>query len=144
MASRREAVVEAVVAALNGPGKPAALTVHRSRTRPVDKDDLPAQIVYLLSETIPTEYGVPAVDRELVLAVETRAQGNPPDEALDEYLSWSVRALMTDFTLGGAAMRVTEQSTDWLAEELDKIYGAAQQRFLVTFRTRHDDPDLEQ
>lgn len=141
--SRREAVLQAVVTALNGTGKPADLTVHRSRTRPIDKDDLPAAIVYVLSETVPTQYGVPLVDREVIVAIETRASGNPPDAALDEYLSWPVRALITDHTLGGAAMNVTEQETTWIAEELDKVYGAAQQRFAITYRTRHDDPDQE-
>lgn len=141
--SRREAVLQAVVAALNGAGKPADLTVHRSRHRPIDKDELPAQVVYLISETVPTQYGVPLVDREVIVAVETRATGTPSDQALDEYLSWTVRALITDHTLGGAAMNVTEQETTWIAEEMDKVYGAAQQRFAIVYRTRHDDPDLE-
>lgn len=141
MASRREAVIEAVVSALNGAGKPSELTIHRSRTRPIDKDDLPVQIVYIISETLPTTYGVPAVDREVLIAVETRVVGNPPDEALDPYLSWTIQALLPDHTLDGTALNIIEQGTEWTADELDKIYGAAQQQFRITYRTRHDDPD---
>ena len=50
MASIRQRIVDAVVARLDGAGKPAGLAVHRSRGLSIDQDTLPAIVVYLLAQ----------------------------------------------------------------------------------------------
>ena len=50
MASIRQRIVDAVVARLDGAGKPAGLAVHRSRGISIDQDELPAMVVYLLAQ----------------------------------------------------------------------------------------------
>lgn len=142
MASLREQILEHVAAALraDGPGRPAGLTVHRSRHRPIDKDALPAQCVYLVREDVaPSPDGKAA--RELTFAVESRATGAVPDTALDELLTWAVRQLLADATVGGICWRIEEKSTEWDAVAADKVLAAARTLFQASYHTLETDPE---
>lgn len=142
MASVRERIVDAVVAALNAPGKPAGLTVHRSRTRPIDKDRLPAMVVYLATEDV-GDHAAIAVMRTLRIRVECRVTGDPPDTVLDEHVTWAVKALKADEKLGGLAVRINEVRTVWDAAERDKVYAAAATEFEIEYATAYNDPEMQ-
>ena len=45
-----ERVAQRMATDLGAVGKPAALHVHRSRALPIDQDELPAAVLYLLTE----------------------------------------------------------------------------------------------
>lgn len=149
MPSRREQLVLAAVAALDAAGKPAGLAVHRFRTRPIQKDQLPALVVYPAPDGEAVARGDGArgykARRTLVLRVECRAiapDGTPCDAALDPYTSWAVRALMQDPTLGGLALNAQEAAVLWDAEELDRVYAAAAVDVRLDYVTAAADPDL--
>lgn len=144
-ASVREQLVRAVVAAIDGSGKPSGLNVHRSRTRAIGNDQLPAVVVYLLQETLPPERQQPARGRQIArrtatLVCECRAKGVLADEALDPLTTWVVQALLADPTLGGLAYAVSEAGTQWDAAELDDVYGGAQVHFQIDYTTAAGDP----
>ena len=150
MASIREQIIQAVVTALDGAGKPQGLTVHRYRTRPIEKDKLPAQVVYpsgsggSVAETT-SLYGGMADDvlRELRVRVESRATGEPADQALDPLYLWSVRSIMADPTLGGLAFSIREEATSFDAAEFEEVIGAAATDFIVEYVTSRDDPEIQ-
>lgn len=141
MATARNAIIVAAVAALNGVGKPAGLTIHRMRAKPIEKDKLPAAVVYIVSE--PVKKAAPnatLVQRELRFRVEVRTTGEVPDEALDDYAQWVVEALMTDQSLGGVCRELSEVESEWDAVAADKTYAAVGIDFIAMYRTVAADP----
>jgi len=143
MASRRERIVQAAMAALEGVGKPAALTVHRSPTRPVPEDQCPAMAVFSTTDPA-SEGGGDLMDHRLELVVESRARattGESPEQKLDELYVWAVHALMADPTLGGLAVRVLERESTWDLEERSAVFGALQTVFHIEYETLDTDPE---
>lgn len=144
MASQRELILQAIVAALGGVGKPTGLTVHRSRALPIEQDELPSVVVYALFEETSrigdTEW-LPIVDRRLKVRCEVRTKGNPPDQVLDPYLSWVVQTLVSNQKLGGLSDSLHEIQSEWAAVSSNVILGACAQDFEVRYRTQGDDPE---
>ena len=149
MASIREQIIQAVVAALDGSGKPAGLTVHRYRTRPLEKDDLPAQVVYpagtggAVAETVRLYGGTNDVLRELRVRIESRVMGAQPDQLLDPLYIWAVKAVMSDPTLGGLAHEIREEATSFDAVEFEQPVGASATDIIVEYVTSQDDPEIQ-
>ncbi len=141
MASRRNDVIAAVVAALGGAGKPAGTTVERYRTMPITTAGLWI-LVYPIAENVeraPTKSGRLA-RRSLVVRCECSAQGEPVDEQLDPLVLWAVQALMADPSLGGVAINVQEELVQWEAADDDKVYGRAAVDFTIDYQTAAADP----
>lgn len=147
MASIREQIILAMVAAFNAGGGPAGLTVHRERTRPIETDSLPAVMIYndddqpkpLAQQT----YRAPLVERQLTVGVQCRAQGSAsvtPDAALDPVLVWVLKQIFSDETFGGLANGVEEIRTVWSSREGDKPVAAATIHFTIKYRTSRTDP----
>lgn len=149
MSSIRDGIAAAAVTALGGSGKPTGLNVHRFRTIPIQRDTLPATVVYLIDEVIETGPGKGpshVAVRNLTLRLEHRidaGSSTAPDAAVDPYVSWGVKALCTPGALGAGIIEVTEQSTHWDAAEADKVFAAAQTDFLVKYITLVNDPDSQ-
>lgn len=153
MASVREGIVDALVAAIDGVGKPAGLTVHRLRTRPIEQDSLPAILVYLPNESVDRDEGDldgadgdtgPSVERVLTVRTEFRVKvptGTAPDTALDPLYVWAVQAVTADGTLGGLALDVREAGTAWDLEEKNVAMAAAVTTFAVLYHTSATDPE---
>jgi len=143
MASIRKQIAAAIESALNGAGKPTGLNVHRMRTRSLKKDDLPAAIVYF--DRAQTENRASQlIDRRETFVIELRVQGSQgtaPDDSIDPYYVWAVKALMADETLGGLAHRIDEVGFEVAAVEEDKIYVAGALEILVYYQTRRTDPE---
>jgi hypothetical protein len=144
--------MDVLFAALNGVGKPAGLTVSRSRTIAFSQSQLPGQAMYHDEEAVKSSPPRSLDNKRLAtrafrFCVETRvnAGSDTPDQALDPYLSWAVQALcsnpqvvVNDVPL---AHDVTEIGTKWESEENDAVYSAAKQFFLVEYVTSGSNPD---
>ena len=147
MASIREQIVIALVAALNAEGGPAGLTVHRERTRPIEIDSLPAIMVYN-DDDVPKPlaaqvYAAPLTERRLSVAMECRAAGSSgisPDQALDPILVWAAEAVFADEHFGGLASSVEEGRTVWSSKETDTPIAAAKWNVTIKYRTARTDP----
>ena len=154
-ASIREQIVEAIVAALSEPSGPAGLTVHRFRARPLTADQLPAQVVYVVEErsivagnvafTTPTASAAGLTGslaiHQLLVAVETRVAGDPPDVALEPFLVWATQQVLKDPDFGDLAINALEYNTKWTAQEAaDAVYGAATQQFVIEYFSLAADP----
>lgn len=149
MASVREQILAAIVQRLEtGANKPAGLTIHRYRTRPIDQDKLPAAVVYVganpggVGETVERMDHDDGVERTLIVRIELRIAGEPPDQVLDPLYVWTVKTLRADQTLGGLARELLERSTSFDAHAADQVYAGAAVDVAVTFATREDDPSL--
>jgi hypothetical protein len=155
VATRRERIVQAAVAALDGVGKPAGLVVHRFRARPLEREtQLPAAVVYPTaaplrgeSETVERLDHDEGVERKLNLRVELRVQDEQPDEALDPLYAWVVRALRTQFeaeagTLFELCADLEEKRSDFAAAESGiGPVGACGVDFEITYFTSENDPN---
>ena len=140
MASHREEITRAVVAALRAPGGPPGLRVHRFRASDIASDQLPAAVVYPITESVEREDMDGGVDRSLLLRIEIRVAGDEPDAALDPFYAWAVRAITTDPALAGLAYSIDEQLTAWDAEHRDRTYGALAVDFEIMYTTARGDP----
>lgn len=143
MASVRERIMAALEAAVNGAGKPAGLNVHRQRRRPIDRDKLPATVVYAIREDVRAFSTGPIrdVERRLRVRLEHRATGAPEDQVLDPYLVWGTKALKADETLGGLCREINEVLIEWDGEQADQVYAGAGQEFEVIYETTEADPE---
>lgn len=149
MASLREAeVAPAIVAALGvasvgGTPKPAGLTVHRRRNRPVEGGGLPAMVVWFAAEGV-TYDATSKADRTLRFWVgcwvEVADQA-VPDVALDALLVWAVKALQADITLGGATIDVREIRTVWDFDIEAEDLACANVEFEAVYQTSYSNPE---
>lgn len=157
MSTIREQIIIAAIALLNATvptGKPAGLTVHRERTRPLETDSLPAILIYCDDDAPETlakqQYQAPLVTRNLVLHVECRAVGSttvPPDQALDPLLTWVTQQFAQNEHFPTSnnppvnlANGVVEGKTSWLSKEGDQLLAAASMEWTVKYRTSRLDP----
>lgn len=146
MPSVRSQVLDAIVAALNGAGKPAGLLVQRYSTRPIT--GALVTTVYPLqqqSERFGHSRG-PLVRETLLVRLRhdaVNSAGGDADEATDAQAGWARAALMVDQTLGGRATLIEEQSIQWDAETFDKTFVRAWQDFSVVFPTLPADATLQ-
>jgi hypothetical protein len=135
--SLTEQVLQAVVAALDGAGKPAGVTVNRSRRQSIEKDDLPMISVYPIGEEVTRATDnrrSPVVERRLRVEVKCRVVGD--DQANDALRKWAVQSVMADQSLGGLALEIVEESTDWDADDAtDADYSVAAVDFVVRYTT---------
>jgi hypothetical protein len=146
--SRRDSLLDAIVAALGAAGKPASLTIDRQRSVPLAQSQLPSQSVYAIAEEVKTG---PArgldnkrlARRYLQVCVETRvdASGSTPDQALDPYVAWAVKAVCGTQQLASIAHDVQELGTTWDQDEEDAVLASAKQVFLVEYVTSASDMD---
>ena len=140
----RETILAAIEAALSVNGKPPGLNVHRFRTRPLDKDDMDAMVVYPIDEDTRLEtHDEPSVRRVLMVRLEHRvvSSADSPDKTLDPLLAWGTKALLTDAALDALIVSIEEVHTGWASAEMDKLYGGAAQDFRIEFATIWDDQE---
>jgi hypothetical protein len=151
MASIREQIVDEIMELLSADGAPLNVLIHRERTRPIENEQLPAMLIYFNEEDpLPITrqvYKDIAIERQLALIVECRAQGQPPtvspDEALDPLTVWATQQLVGNLTRvsdGGMVSEVIEGKTVWFSKEGDVQVAAASVLFLVKYRTSRTDP----
>lgn len=142
--SRRELALQAIVAALDGAGKPAALTVHRFRLRPTSSDEMPAVVVYPIHQdsSRPTQRASNMQQDVLIVGLEFRVVGEGPDIILEPLVVWAEQALCGDRRLGGTVDDIALRSIDWGGdgEAKDQLYGIALMQFTLRLSARVGDP----
>jgi hypothetical protein len=135
--SRTELILQAVAAALDGAGKPAGLTVCYQRRQAVEPGELPILLIDPVREDPKraTESRFCKVtDRWLQFRVRCRAEGD--FSALDPLRQWAVAALLSNPSLGGLALEMEEQPTEWEdADASDTDYFQADLLFRVRYTT---------
>lgn len=124
-----------------GATKPVGLGVHAFRTRPLEKDSLPASVVYSGDENIARSSHDLDVVREYMLAVEHRVKGGDIEALLDPLLTWAIQVLLADRQFGGLIVDIEETKIEWAAEERDAVYGGAAHLFKVTYMTAINNPE---
>ena len=145
--SIRENIFGAIQALLGMSGGPAGLTIHRERTRPIEKETMPAILLYA-DDDIPKplagqQYKAPLTERQLGLVCQCRAIGTlsiSPDEALDSLIVWATQQIVGNEQFGGLANGVDEQRTVWISREGEVPVAAAAIHFTVKYRTARADP----
>lgn len=145
MASIREQIIDFVEAKLGEAGGPTGLRVHRSRHRPIDAADetLPAVVIYPIDEDVELASHDRDVKRSLMLRFECRVQGEPTDTQLDPILTWVVQQMFDVPKLGGLAIWVREQKTQWAGESRERTLGAAAVDFEIAYETMQNDPEVQ-
>lgn len=144
--SIREQIFQQLETLLAGVGGPPGLAVSRERLRPIEKETLPAILIYADDDAPKTlasqQYKAPLSERQLTLVVECRANAGtgPPDAALDPLLVWATKVIVANEQFGGLANGVEEQRTTWLSREGEIALAAAALHFTVKYRTARADP----
>lgn len=148
MATIRNQILDAIVTALNGAGKPADLTVDRFPVSNVDEADLPHGCVRPGRESVsrPSDKlrAYPLRERRLEVRIEFRVKATgdeSPDEALDPLLAWATKALAADPTFGKLAIESEELEIAWEGDEADARFGLATITFSVLFTTNAHDQE---
>ena len=140
--SIREQIIVALEALLQLPG----VTVHRERTRPLEKESLPAIVLYCDDEdphAIGSQYKAPLSEQELNIHFEARALGSeavPVDQALDPLLTWINRQVFNNEQLGGLANGAFQKRTVWFSKEGDQAIASAVRTIGIRYRTSRLDP----
>jgi hypothetical protein len=144
--SIREQIFALATTLLGGPGAPAGLTVTRERLRPIEKESLPAVLLYA-DDDVPKPlagqlYQAPLTERQLSLVAECRAKAGTgaTDTALDPLLVWVIQTLTANEKFGGLASGIEEQRTTWISREGEIAVAAAAIHFTVKYRTARADP----
>ncbi|MDB4947438.1 MAG: hypothetical protein JWM27_87 [Gemmatimonadetes bacterium] len=149
--SRREAIGQALFAAIADDARPAGMRVYRDRRRPLDGPGGAStwSVVILF-------FGEEAVSREsqsadgahllrtLTFHVACYATGEVPEAALDPVVSWAETRLTTyNAALRAAGARdVREMAATWDSAELAEHLGRAVLTFQVDFNTAEADPEV--
>lgn len=117
MSSIRDQLIDAVVAKLNGAGKPAKVEAIRYSLSKIDFKPDPTKkflMVYPEKDQVsPPDRMFGMLKRTLRLCVDAYSLGEPIDENLDPALCWITTALSSDDSLGGLALDVRHVSEEW-------------------------------
>lgn len=144
----QETLFQAIVAALDGVGKPTGLVVHREPAVPLEEDAEKSVVFYPLARTRargelggPLEYVLDfATELRRKVSTTERAAGLTASEALDELYDWTVSALQADPTFGGVALALDEISMEWDQDLQNRLHGRSAVRWSVRFWAERDDP----
>jgi hypothetical protein len=135
--SIREQILLAALETLRPAVEGLGATLYRSPTVAVTREQCPALVVFPESEAI-TERANDRVTRELTVRVVALARAvlpDAPESQADELLTAAHAALMADGTLGGLALGIREQETEWEVEDADAVAAAIPARYRITYRT---------
>ena len=135
--SIREQILLAALEVLRPTVEGLGATLHRSPSVAVTREQCPALVVFPESETV-TERANDRVTRELTVRLVALARAVPPltpETQADELLTAAHAALMADGTLGGLALGIREQETEWEVEDADAVAAAIPAHYRITYRT---------
>jgi len=144
MASIGNQILVAVAAALTAhAAKPAGTTVHRDYMRAFEAETLPAAVVYWGGE-LPEDRASARVDMRQTMIVELRLvvpAGTVPDDFVDPFKVWIVKAVMADEGFGGLASMTTYIGGTPVHTEEDKRYAAIAFEFVTLHQQQRADPE---
>ena len=132
MTTRREQILEAIVAAITAANIGAPL--YRSKPEPATKTKSPS--VVLLPKTESSLVNViPYTDHELQFSLLVRVRGDAPDSIADPIIAGMHAAMFADVTLGGLAMNITQGIVGFFYEMADGTAHEAELTYSVSYRT---------
>lgn len=133
MISRREQLIRAVMVVCAAAIAPAR--VLRQPVVAIPREQTPALVVSVTSDT-PLRRANDRMERELVLRLVAYAR-DPTDgyAVADDLLCKAHLALLTESTLGGLALSISEQETDYQIEDADVDAVAIPATYRITYRT---------
>lgn len=143
MNSIREQIIAAVCIALNDPARPADVPeVQRLRTIALTSEQLPAVVLYPVSESVERVNKGPMAKRTLMLRIECKdadlVDGAPVDTKLDAVVAWCTKALAGS-RLNGLANEVIEQNATWVVDLKDYVYCTVAIDYAITYTVHTDD-----
>jgi hypothetical protein len=138
----REQIVQAVLAALNGPGKPESVPAcERVSYTAASSGNVPRMMLYPVKETVERVNRGPLVKRELTVRVDCRAAALAAEHAdalANDMVAWATKALAGS-RLGGLAHDVAEIAVDWSFEPSEYLLVEVSLEFAITYQTQVSD-----
>lgn len=141
MASIRDQILDAVVAALNTATPAGVPQAARHRLTPYELANLPAIDVAPIEEQaegIGPRLNPSAVKRTLRFKVRCWARGDAPEVAADAMVSWATKVLAGN-RLGGLAHGIEEVGTSWTDDVSNDVFGVAEVEFIAQYQTKAAD-----
>lgn len=135
--SAREAAITAIVRALSGTSG-VGTNIFRSRADAIDSEEMPALVVLPESDT-PAELTLGFVDSQLQFTVEVYARADAiADKAADAVCVSVHSKLMTDPTIGGRLVDLSEVDTEWDHDQSDQALVLVRMRFAAWYRRQRN------
>lgn len=133
MISRRELLIRAVMDRCRAAIAP--VPVLRQPTTAIPRNQTPVLVLTVVSDT-PVTRSNDRLERELSLHLTAHAR-DPADgfAVADDLLCRAHQALLADPTLGGLALAIAEQETDYQAEDADVDAIAIPAVYRIIYRT---------
>jgi hypothetical protein len=133
MISRREQIIREVAARCQAAIAP--VTVLRQPTTAVPRERTPALILAVVSDA-PARRSNDRMERELVLQLTGHARDPTDGHAVaDDLICRAHLALLSEPTLGGLALAVTEMDADYQTEDADVDAIAIPAAYRIAYRT---------
>lgn len=143
--SLRERILLAVLDAVRAPLQALGVTVYRSPTVAITREQSPALVVFPESDAI-SERANDRVTRLLTIRLVALARAVPPaipESEADRLLTAAHAALMRDGTLGELALGIREQDGEFEIEDADDLVVALPARYAITYRTLAHDLSIQ-
>lgn len=138
MALVSDQILDAVLAALNGAGKPDDMTIEDHTAESLEPAWLPYGSVRPDEEIDSLATGSrtsPAVTHQLDFIVALWGDGDVPRKALAPLIAWTVKALQQDPSLGGLLRNLEPVKKKWFDEYTDQNRGMVEITFRATYST---------
>jgi hypothetical protein len=135
-------IIEALVAGLAGAGDlPAGFGVSRSRYMPNELADLPLVALYFIREDVLQPQGRRGTADDRLLRIRARiwqhSKLGETDAAIEPLREFVTRTLLADLSIGGLALNISEESSEWDADETtESDFAVADTDFLIRYATR--------
>lgn len=145
MAIMSDQILDAVLVALNGPGKPVDLTVEDHTAVSLEPEALPYGSVRPSKEEDepPGTRIAKVVKHRLEFVVALWAEGLTPRKALSPLIGWTVQALLQDPSLGGLVHNLEPISKKWYDDFTDENRGLVELTFSVSYATNRSNEEVK-
>ncbi len=131
MASKREEIMDAIVAALAG--TTSISTIYRSRTAPVQRDESRVLIVTPARDSA-SQIVSDKLERRLHVVLSIINRGSVPDDSCDDSITSAYAKLMADVTLGGKCMDIEPDDIVFSLDDGDQSSLVVAMQFRVYYR----------
>ena len=134
--TRRELILSRIKSNLDAI---SGATVYRSRVEPLARGEVPAIVVEPVNDQPNDTNFYDQIDWSMRVRVTTLVRAAVPDDSSDTYSQQVHLLLMADQSVGGYALDLTPDRTDFELYEADVPLGVISQDFLVKYRTSRTD-----
>jgi hypothetical protein len=139
--SVREQILQKIVSMITPVAEQFGAGVFRSPTVALQKDQVPAIVVFPEKEVAPEFKN--NVSRTLIVRIVAVSRGDDATTAevfVDRMMVGVYLALRQELNLGGLCQSIKEDEIEYEIEEADPVIATLPTRYAINFRTRVDDP----